>query len=492
MARISIEESNRDPAAQIAPVAAPQRLPLVVDMDGFLVRADLSAEAVVNELEGTVSRMTRAIRGGSSTITPEKFAEYARRGVDVSGLPLQHDLVDFISASAETGREIHLVTSASQEIADAVAARIGGFASATGSATVRTMTNADKLVLATTRCPDGFAYAGRVPQLIAAAQSVVIAKADAAAGRSVVARGGTVEMEIEAPSAGVRTWLKALRCHQWSKNALVFVPLVLGHAYFDAEAVMQCVAGFLMLSVLASGTYLVNDILDLDSDRRHPTKRNRPLAKGDIPLSAAMAVAGLAIVGSLTAAFLLSPMFFLCLAGYLGTTLAYSAYLKRILLVDVFVLAVLFTSRIAMGIVLAGVAASPWLLTFTMFFFLSLSLAKRHVEVVNAGQAGTVKIPGRDYLATDLPLTVALGVGSNAVAMLVLFLYLTNEAMPAGFYRQPYWLWGAAFIVLLWSLRIWGLSHRGKLDADPVAFAIRDRTSIALGAVVACVFWLSI
>ena len=477
----------------MAPAQSRAKLPLVVDMDSFLVRADLSAESVVSELEGTVARMSHAVRGNRRDIAPERIAEYARKGVDVSGLPLQNDLVDYIVACAETGRDVHLVTSAAQEIADAVAARVGGFASATGAAPGRTMTIADKLALVQSRFPGGFSYAGRSPHLLAAAQTVVIAKNDKTTARQVTARGGSVEVEINAPSAGLRTWIKALRCHQWSKNALLFVPLFLGHAYFNLPAVMTCLAGFVLLGVLASGTYLVNDILDLDSDRRHPTKRNRPLARGDIPMSTALAVAGVATSGSLVAAYLLSPPFFVCLLGYLVTTLAYSLYLKRKLLVDVFVLAVLFTSRIAMGIALAGVAASPWLLTFTMFFFLSLSLAKRHVEVVNAGESGLRgDIPGRDYRASDLPLTVALGVGCNAVAMLVLFLYLTNEAMPTGFYRQPYWLWGAAFIVFLWSLRIWGLSHRGKLDADPVAFAIRDKTSICLGIVVACTFALSI
>ena len=436
--------------------------------------------------------MSRAVRGENGTIAPEAIAEYARRGVDVSGLPLQNDLVDYIVAVAETGRPVHLVTAAAQEIADAVAARIGGFASATGAMPGHTMSNADKLEFAKTKFPVGFAYAGRAPQLLAEAKAVVIAKSDTSTARSVKARGGTIEVEIDAPRAGLRTWMKALRCHQWSKNALVFVPLILGHAYFDTTALLTCLAGFLLLSVLASGTYLVNDILDLDADRRHPTKRNRPLARGDIAMSTALWVAAVSIIGSLAAAFALSWPFFLGLAGYLVTTLAYSFYLKRLLLVDVFVLAVLFTSRIAMGIALASVAPSPWLLTFTMFFFLSLSLAKRHVEVINAGQSGIMKIPGRDYRSTDMALTVALGIGCNAVAMLVLFLYLTNEAMPTGFYRQPYWLWGAAFIVFLWSLRIWGLSHRGKLDADPVAFAIRDKPSIALGLIVACVFGLSI
>jgi 4-hydroxybenzoate polyprenyltransferase len=470
----------------------PRTLPLVVDMDDFLVRADLAAEGLVGELEATVARMSRAIRGERDGIDAASIAEYARKGIDVSHLPLQQDLVSHLKACAADGRELHLVTSRAQEIADAVAARIGGFASVTGSRAGSSFDDGEKLALARKLGPNGFAYAGRSSRLSAEAQAVVLARADAAGAEAIAARGAVVESEIDTPVQSLGLWGKALRCHQWSKNALVFVPLMLGHAYGNVEAVLTTVAGFFLISLLASGTYLVNDILDLDADRRHPTKRNRPLARGDLPVGAALIVAAIAIVGSLAAALALSTAFFVTLAAYLVTTLAYSFYLKRKLLVDVFVLATLFTTRIAMGIALAGVVASPWLLTFTMFFFLSMSLAKRHVEVVNAVDAGVDRIPGRDYRAADLPLTVSLGVACNAVAMLVMFLYLTNDAMPAGYYRQPYWLWGAAFVVFLWSLRIWGLSHRGKLDADPVAFALRDKVSIGLGVVVAAVFGLAV
>ena len=483
----SVVEPNR-----IEPTPRHGQLPLVVDMDRFLVKADIGTEAIVAELERTVSRMTRALSGEARDVDPASFAEFARRGVDVSHLPLQQDLVDYIIAAAETGRELHLVTSADQKIADAVSARLGVFSSATGSGPSRNMGERDKLEFANSRFPGGFAYAGRSLPLIAAAGSVVIPSGNASQTRRVEARGGTVETMVDSPQPGLRVWLKALRCHQWSKNALLFVPLVLGHAYTDIDAIGQCIGGFFLLCFLASGTYLVNDILDLDADRKHLTKRRRPLARGDIKVGPALAVAAIAIVGSLGAALALSLPFFLTLGAYLVTTLAYSFYLKRVMLIDVFVLAVLFTSRVAMGIALAEVAPSPWLLTFTMFFFLSLSLAKRHVEVVGAAEQGLVTIPGRDYRATDLPLTVALGVACNAVAMLVMFLYLTNEAMPTGFYRQPYWLWGAAFVVFLWSLRIWGLSHRGLLDADPVAFALKDKVSIGLGVVVAAVFGLAI
>ncbi len=476
-------------------MSRPAALPLIVDLDDFLLCADLDIERVIAELEASVRRMGRAVRPArepdADRPDPASVALYARQGVDVSQVPLQQSLVDYISMCAEAGRQVHLIGSVDQQIVEALAKRIGGIVGACGAVPGQPLGAADKAAQVQRRWPGGFVYAGRDAALLQAATAVVMAKGEPN-GHRVKAAGGTVEAEIDIPSPGLATWIKALRCHQWSKNALLLVPLLLGHAYTDPVAVISCLAGLLLVSVLASGTYLVNDILDLDADRRHASKRNRPLARGDIKVRTAIGVAATGIVCSLGAALALSPLFFVMLAGYLVTTLAYSLFLKRMMLVDVFVLAVLFTSRVAMGIALAGVTASPWLLTFTMFFFLSLSLAKRHVEVVNAHQAGVMRIAGRDYQASDLPLTVALGVGCNAVAMLVMFLYLTNDAMPAGYYAQPYWLWVAAFVVFLWSLRIWGLSHRGQLNADPVAFAIRDKVSLSLGAVVAVVFGLAI
>lgn len=430
-------------------------LPLVVDLDDLLLRADVNAEAAIKDIEARLARFAAAIRGESVGISMGEVAAFARQGIDVSTLPLDDDYVAHLSDMRAEGRTLHLVSRLGQPIVDALSARLGLFDIALGGLA----TLAAKRVAIAIHCPQGYVFAAPVTG-------------------------------SRRPS--LRTWLKALRIHQWSKNALVFVPLLLGHAYGEAATILTCVAGFLLMGLLASGTYLVNDLVDLASDRRHPDKCKRPLARGDIKAGAAMAVAAVLIAGSLAAAAALSTAFLVTLIAYLAVTLSYSFYLKRLLLIDVFVLAALFTSRIAMGIALAGVAPSSWLLTFTMFFFLSLSLAKRHAEIVSTAARGVAKLSGRDYESADVPLTVALGVAANAVAMLVLFLYLTFDAMPTGFYSAPYWLWGAAFVVFLWSLRIWGLAHRGRLDADPVAFAITDRFSIVLGIVVAGVFVMAI
>lgn len=436
--------------------ATPSTLPLVVDLDELLLRADVGAETAIKALELRLKQLVAALRGEPVGIPAAEIARFARQGIDVSTLPLDQDVIKHLADLHDDGCKLHLVSRLDQTIADSIAARLGIFDSAHGGLADQQA----KLSAARTHCPQGYTLASRSLR--------------------------------EAPPVSARVWLKALRIHQWSKNALLFVPLLLGHAYGDLNAVLTCVAGFVLMGLLASGTYLINDLVDIDADRRHPTKCNRPLARGDIKAGAAIGVAGLLIGGSLAAAVMLSAAFAVALAAYLAVTLSYSFYLKRLLLIDVFVLAALFTSRIVMGIALAGVAPSSWLLTFTMFFFLSLSLAKRHAEIVSSAMRGVTKLSGRDYVAADVPLTVALGIAANAVAMLVMFLYLTFDAAPTGFYREPYWLWGAAFIVFLWSLKIWGLAHRGRLDADPVAFAITDRFSIALGAVAAGVFVLAI
>lgn len=442
-----------------APASANPAMPvadLVVDLDEMLLMADVGTETAIKQTELRLARYAAAIRGGKVGLSPHAIAEFARKGIDVSTLPVDKDLLAHLADQHAEGRRLHLISRLEQPIVDALSARLGIFATATGGLSDR----AAKREAMERACPGGYRLA---------------------------------EQPAAGPSgAPLRVWLKAMRLHQWAKNALVFVPLLLGHAYSDADAVLACTAGFVLMGLLASGTYLINDLADLACDRRHPTKRNRPLARGEIKAGAALGVAAVLIGGSLLASALISLAFLGTLAAYLCVTLAYSFHLKRKLLIDVFVLAALFTSRIAMGIVLAGVVPSSWLLTFTMFFFLSLSLAKRHAEIVSSAERGIMSLPGRDYVAADVPLTVALGIAANAVAMLVAFLYLTFDAMPMGFYREPYWLWGAAFVVMLWSLRIWGLAHRGRLDADPVAFAITDRFSLALGAIVAGVFVLAI
>lgn len=281
---------------------------------------------------------------------------------------------------------------------------------------------------------------------------------------------------------------RSLRPHQWAKNTLIFIPLILAGRAGDLEAWISCGLGFLAWGLVASAAYLVNDLKDLASDRHHPSKRHRPIAKGDLPANIAV-IAGVAIgaCGLLLSAILgKSP--FIILLVYAVASIAYSFGLKRLPILDVLILAALFTMRLVFGIAVAAVPASPWLLVFSMFVFMSLSLAKRHTEAARNGDDGNTEIKGRGYISRDAPLLLALGVATTAGAVLIMILYLIEEAFAAAFYRSSEILWLLPVILFLWLGRIWLLAGRQVLDEDPIRFAIGDRTSLALGLAMILVF----
>lgn len=470
--------------------------PLVVDLDGTLVKADSLHENVVSGLLHAPGRTLKALASLAEGRSAFKRRMASMNVLDVSALPVRNELVEFLRQERERGRELHLVTAADQSIADAMAARTGLFASAVGSTKDSNLKGGAKSRFLQRRFPGGFSYAGDSTADIEVwerAKSAVLVGASGATKRAVAAMRLPVEREFEARPASLGTWLKALRAHQWAKNGLMLVPLFLGQLYTDPSAVMAALLGCLCLCVLASGTYLLNDIHDLEADRQHKTKRNRPIAAGDIGVAQAMAVAVLAILTGLAGAAALSLPFLGLLTAYLVTTTSYSLYFKRVPVVDIFALSFLYGLRVYMGMVLVGAPFSNWLLSFSLLFFFSLSACKRHVEIVNAGARGAgAKILGRGYVPQDAPFTLAFGVSSGIVAVLILFLYLVNDAFPAGAYSSPQWLWLIGYCVFIWLARVWFLSHRGELDADPVAFALRDPMSLVLGAVVAAMFVLAV
>jgi 4-hydroxybenzoate polyprenyltransferase len=285
--------------------------------------------------------------------------------------------------------------------------------------------------------------------------------------------------------------VRALRMRQWSKNLLIVVPLFVGHVYSDPTKIVATALGFVALCALASATYMVNDIADIEVDRVHPTKRLRPFATGALPTMFGMIAAPIIIVAALAGAYALSPGFAAALFAYLAVTLAYSSGLKRVPLLDVFVIGTLFTLRIVMGSEVAGLGHSPWLLAFAFAFFFSLALAKRHGEVLRASRIGGEEIAGRSYRGDDWPITLTFGIGVGLVSVVVMLLYMTNDAAPSGFYRQEAWLYAMPALVSLWLMRIWLLSHRLMLQDDPVVFAVKDRASLTVGLAAAIVFWMA-
>lgn len=289
----------------------------------------------------------------------------------------------------------------------------------------------------------------------------------------------------------IKAAIRLARPHQWAKNALLFVAPVLGGAALDKAALGATALAFAALCLVASGTYVINDLIDLADDRRHWSKRNRPLASGALPIPHGIAMAALLLCAGFAFALAAGAGVALGVAAYVVGTLAYSVRLKRIALVDVMVLAGLFTLRLAIGGAAADVAVSPWLLTFSMFLFLSLSLAKRHTELARAALEGRTKASGRGYVVRDEPMVLALGAASLGASIIVFVLYLTQEAFAAAHLASPKLLWTFPPALFLLSGRIWLLSGRGELDDDPVAFAVKDRLSLAVLAALAAVFALA-
>lgn len=407
------------------------------------------------------------------------------------------ELLAYLHAQKDSGRALHLVTASNQKMADLVAARVGLFDSVTGTSSTVNLKGRNKLSYLEQAFPDGFCYAGDcAADLVIWAKSAgaVVVGADRATRDAMSRLPCPIELDLGRRTATARDWLQLLRLHQWSKNVLLFVPLLLGYKLAQLPTVFSVLVGFMAMGFVASGTYIVNDINDLIADRAHATKRQRPIANGTIGAGQAIVVAAVLVAAGLgmMAWQSLSAAGWLLL--YLVGTLSYSCVFKRQPMVDVFILGGLYTLRLVIGVCLADEALSHWLLMFSFFFFFSLSMAKRHVEIVKAAQkdSATVEIKGRGYRTTDIPLTLAFGVGTCLVAVLVLGLYVAFDINPQKLYRAPEWLWGIVVLVMVWSSRIWLLSHRGTLDDDPVAFAIRDRTSLCIGLVIVALFALSI
>jgi 4-hydroxybenzoate polyprenyltransferase/phosphoserine phosphatase len=467
--------------------------PLVVDMDGALLRTDTTFEGLARALFAkpftTMLACVSILRGRAAF----KRAIASIVQIDVESLPLREDFVVHLKQERARGRHLHLVSGSDHQVVERVAARLGLFESAQGSSSGRNLKGGNKARFLVERFGQ-FAYAGDSPadlKVWSYAQSAVLAGASPDTARRARKLAIPIEREFLDPPGTTKHWIKTLRLHQWAKNILVFVPLLLSGHFTDVDLVLRCVLGFIILGLTASGTYIVNDLADLASDRRHRSKKHRPFAAGALKVYQGLIVAPVLIGGGLFAAFLLSPAFAAALLGYLVCTLAYSLRLKAIPFLDVMLLAWLYTLRLLMGVALAQSTSSVWLLTFSMMFFFSMSLAKRHVEVA-AASPDQDEIAGRGYLPKDAPVTLAFGISSSVASLLIMTLYLMEEAFPSNVYGQPALLWLVLPIVGLWTMRIWLLAHRGELDDDPVAFAVKDKVSIALGGALALAFAVAV
>jgi 4-hydroxybenzoate polyprenyltransferase len=413
--------------------------------------------------------------------------------LNVGVLPYRAEVVAFVREQRAAGQRTILATASDESVARAVAAQVGVFDDVIASDGHSNLRGPAKLRAVRQRLGGGaFDYIGDssadMAMWEAARQAFVVGS------KRQLRRAAQVcsPTEIEtAPRGGCQGLVKALRPQQWAKNVLLGVPLIVSHNLGHWADVMAVAVAFVAFGMAASAIYLVNDLLDLEADRQHPRKCRRPFASGRVSVQAGAAAVVPLLLGSALLALGMLPVGFVGMLGmYVALSLAYSLYLKRKMLVDVFCLAGLYTLRILAGAVAIGVVVSPWLLAFSMFLFLSLAFVKRYSELKLMGGGSQGAARGRGYVAGDLETFRSMGPTSGYLAVLVLCLYI-NSADVLKLYHRPGLLWLVCPVVLYWITRIWFLVQRYEMPDDPVNFALRDRVSYLAGAVIAAIIALA-
>ncbi|HUD73620.1 MAG TPA: UbiA family prenyltransferase [Terracidiphilus sp.] len=458
--------------------------PLCVDLDGTLIKSDSLFDAVCQFLRRNPFgfwQLGRWLAVGRARLKAEVASQAP---LDPAELPYNAELLQFLHAEHRRGRQIYLTTGADGPLAERVAAHLDIFDGVLASDGVTNLTSVLKLDLLKERFGE-FDYIGNsradLPLLANARQAMVANPTPALRialhqGHIPVARTFLHKQPL-AP-----TLLKAIRIHQWAKNILLFVPLLLSHK-LRPEAIGAVIAAFFCFSFMASANYIFNDLLDIESDRRHPVKRFRPFAAGDLPVAGGAALALALIVVSLALLPVLPHQFLLWLAVYIASTAAYSLYFKQVALVDVLVLSGLYTLRLLAGGAATRTEISPWLAAFSIFLFLSLAMVKRFSELENLRERGASETHGRGYVAGDLDQIRSFGTSSATASVLVFMMYIARPDVTV-LYKHADRLWLIVPLMLFWLYRAWLLGSRGEMNEDPVLFALRDRVSLAVGACV--------
>ena len=468
--------------------------PLYADLDGTVLSTDLLYESFLSAFRRSPWVAVQCL-GWLLQGRARLKEELARRAtIDVARLPYREPVLQFLREERARGRRIVLTTASWNTLAEAVAKHLGLFDAVMATSAAANLKGEVKAARIVADCGEGcFDYMGDSAADLAvwrrSRHAYVVGDSGRLADR--IPPNVPVKRVFPANAAGsLAAAVRALRPHQWAKNLLLFVPLVAAHRVAEIHAVADATLAFLAFCLVASGAYLVNDLLDLRADRAHPRKRLRPLAAGEISIPVALALAGACFAGALFASAPLPAGFQLTLAAYFGLTSVYSLWLKPLAVLDLVALAMLYTVRIIAGGFAIGAPVSFWLLAFAMFIFFSLALVKRYAELVALGGERTEAAPGRGYRAGDAPVILAVGTASAMVSALVLALYINGETAK-NLYGRPELLWILCPLLLYWISRVWLLAARGRMHDDPVLFAVRDGASYAVAAVGGLVVWLA-
>ena len=468
---------------------------MVVDLDGTLLRTDLLMETAmafirsqplkVFKLLGWLLRGKPALKEGLALET----------WIDVSVLPYDAQVIEMIKTEQANGRMIVLATASHVSLAERIAEHLQLFDLVLASNANRNLSGNNKRDLLVAHFGEGgFDYVGNSKDdlpIWKVSRNAHVVNPDHGV-ESRVSAMSEVQPTLHTNTVKLRDWRKAMRLHQWLKNALIFVPLLASHRFTQFELMRDGVFAFFCFGLCASSVYILNDMLDLGDDRHHKTKCNRPFASGRLSIKAGLiAVPALLILAFGAALTLLPWQFSAVMAAYYVVTLAYSLKLKRLMAVDVIVLAMLYTARIIAGVAAFSLTLTFWILAFSMFIFLSLAMVKRYAELRDARvREVTTLARGRGYYPGDLDMIASLGASSGYLAVMVLALYI-QDVKTTELYVTPHVIWLACPLLLFWVTRVWMLTHRGEMNEDPVVFAIRDRISQMIGAVFLLMFWIA-
>jgi 4-hydroxybenzoate polyprenyltransferase/phosphoserine phosphatase len=469
-------------------------VPLVVDLDGTVLKTDLLVEGALALIRRRPFALFEMLFWLFTRGKAHLKAEVARRvTLDPALLPYQLEFLAFLRERRAAGQRLILATAADEQAAVPVARHLDLFnevLASDGKTNLDDIRKRDRLVQRFGA--KGFDYAGNggadVAVWAVARSAIVVNPLPGVARRAGEVAEVVASLDDRPPA--IPSHLQALRPQQWLKNLLVFVPLVTSHALVEPTQILMAGLAFLAFGFCASAVYVVNDLLDLADDREHPRKRRRVFAAGHVPALHGVVMAPALLAGAFAVAALVSPLFVAVLALYFVVTTAYSFALKRLVLIDVFTLAGLYTLRLIAGSAALGLWPSFWLLAFSMFIFLSLALLKRFTELVGLRDSGRPAAPGRGYRTGDAAMLTALGGSAGYMSVLVLALYVNSPAV-LPLYSQPDALWFLCPLLLYWISRAWLVAHRGNMHDDPVVFAVKDRVSRAVVAVMALVILLA-
>jgi len=469
--------------------------PIVVDLDGTLIRTDLLMESVFALLQRNIFYIFLVVLWLLKGKARLKHEIAIRVDFDASSLPYNEELLGYLRDEHAAGRELILATASNKKFADAIAVHLPIFTGVLASDETTNVSGKCKLERIRDFVGDReFDYAANamvdVPVWESSSFAILV---NPERGVLQVAHQRFHVARVFEDDLGnvILRYVKALRIHQWLKNLLVFVPLLMAHRYDEPDLIGHALLAFLAFGLCASSVYLLNDLLDLPDDRQHPTKKYRPFAAGSVSILNGTLLIPVLLVGAFAVASFLPLTFVGILAFYYVVTLTYSLRLKRVALLDVLILAGLYTIRIIGGAAAVSVELSFWLLAFSMFLFLSMALVKRFTELYTLQQQNRTTSCGRGYGVRDLETLAQFGSASAYMAVLVLALYINSETV-RGLYKYPEIIWLLCPLLLYIVTRVWLLGRRNELHEDPVVFLMRDRQSQCLLGVGLVLLWLAI